>query len=56
MVWEEKLEFLEELDNLGRVWSYPWLLAGDFNAVKQPFERNISKASKLEREIPSVYQ
>lgn len=56
VVREDKLEFLEELDNIGRVWSYPWLLAGDFNVVKQPLERNISKASISEKEIPSVYR
>lgn len=47
---DKKQEFWEELDSLGRYWELPWMLAGDFNAVKSRRERSSNKASISGRE------
>lgn len=47
---QEKEALWEELDNVGRAWSCPWLLTGDFNAVKPSSERSNGKAARWERE------
>lgn len=44
------MEFWEELDTIGRAWNLPWIMVGDFNAVRTRAERSSGRASKLERE------
>lgn len=38
-----------KLDTVGRCWSSPWLVAGDFNAIKQNSERSSGRALRYER-------
>lgn len=45
----EKALFWEELDTTGRLWDCPWLIAGDFNVVRQKSERSSGRISKSER-------
>lgn len=41
-----KFSFWEELDNIGRAWVLPWLIAGVFNAIKKKVKRTSSKVSR----------
>lgn len=47
---ELKLAFLEELDTLGRAWNLPWIIVGDYNAVRTRAEHCSGRATKFERE------
>lgn len=44
-----KDNFWAELDTVGRYWSGPWLLTGDFNGVKQNSKRSNGRASRYEK-------
>lgn len=39
-----------ELDNVGRLWSLPWVIVGDFNAVRGRAESSSHRASRYERD------
>lgn len=44
-----KKEFWEELKNIRNTWSAPWLIFGDFNAVRATNERSSGLSSRNER-------
>lgn len=46
---EEDVGFWTELDDIGRGLDLPWLIGGDFKAVRKKNERRNGKASKYER-------
>lgn len=46
----DKERFWEELNNVWKAWTCPWILAGDFNGVRQRSERFTGRGSRFERQ------
>lgn len=42
----QKANFWKEIANVGRQWGVPWLLCGDFNAIRSQGERSSGQDSK----------